>query len=88
MYLFTYAFDDKNANELYSGEPPVSAKAPTLVGHQYVTTIRIPPREKSFPDLQAEHPLLRLALRDAGPVCLQARLLEVYSMVHLELSEI
>ena len=88
MYLFTYAFDDKNANELYSGEPPVSAEAPTLVGHQYVPTIRVPSREKSFPDLQAEHPLLRLALRDAGPVCLQARLLEVYSMVHLELSEI
>ena len=60
----------------------------SLVGHQYVTTIRVPSREKSFPDLQAEHPLLRLALRDAGPVCLQARLLEVYSMVNLELSEI
>ena len=28
MYLFTYAFDDKNANELYSGEPPVSASKP------------------------------------------------------------
>ena len=58
MYLFTYAYNDKNANELYSGVGRM--RYIVLLYLSYV--IRISSGAESVQDLQEKHEILFLAL--------------------------